>query len=83
MCVEIELVGGAADGRRLAVCNPMNPPSSLRVPAPAPLRSITGTAQAPDDIPALTVLLYVRDELPSSSDSGPHWYYRLQQAIPE
>ncbi|MBY8841914.1 hypothetical protein [Streptomyces sp. SP2-10] len=36
--VEIELVEGAADGRRLPVCgDPMNPPAELKVAEPTPL----------------------------------------------
>ncbi|MGK9463937.1 hypothetical protein ACSLFT_28485 [Streptomyces sp. G6] len=72
MSVEVELVGGAADGKRLAVGgDPMNPPTTIELLA-APAASwhdFDGDEQT-----LFRKALYRREA--NTSNDGPLWRYR-------
>ncbi|MFF7192002.1 hypothetical protein ACFZAR_44390 [Streptomyces sp. NPDC008222] len=83
MCFEIELVGGAADGRRLTLCgDPMDPQPLIAVAEQAPPRTYTGHLPTAEEVQDLIrtmfqVAHYIRDPKPRCScDGGPTWYYR-------
>ncbi|MEU9925104.1 hypothetical protein AB0H51_28115 [Streptomyces griseoluteus] len=83
MCVEIELVGGAADGRRLPLCgDPMNPTRELKVAERVPLRLDEGTGQPNIEaaLHSFRVSIYARDPEPTRAQEGPQWLYRQQSA---
>lgn len=79
MCMEIELIGGAVDGRRLRVCgNAEDPRTYLLVAEHTPL-----TLDANGEPPTVEALLasfqvvrYDRDPKPCPGDNGPRWLYR-------
>ncbi|WSB58636.1 hypothetical protein OIE90_33450 (plasmid) [Streptomyces cellulosae] len=75
MSVEIELVGGSADGRRLAVPGaPFDPPPDIKVAEllPGALHAHRDDA----DRPAYQVVRYDRDRTPVDHTDGPLWHYR-------
>jgi hypothetical protein len=79
MCVEIELVGGPADGRRLPLCgDPMNPQPTIDVAELLPMAPLTDPAQPPGPAPVFQRVRYARDPEPTRAATGPMWLYRRQ-----
>lgn len=83
MCMEIELIGGAVDGRRLLVCepNPGDPRPYLLVAESTPLRIDNGELPTVEALmAAFQVVRYDRDPQPCEGDAGRRWLYRRQPA---
>ena len=71
MAVEIELVGGPADAKRIVVdADPMSPPKSIELDGMPP---VDWSAPAEEQVP-FRKLRYVRAVNPL--DEGPLWHYR-------
>jgi hypothetical protein len=81
MCVEIELVGGIVDGKRLTICcDPMNPDPVIEVAEPLPVKLVPLPApgEMPDPSGSFQRVRYARDLEPTRADTGPLWLYRRQ-----
>ncbi|MER7937875.1 MULTISPECIES: hypothetical protein [unclassified Streptomyces] len=80
--MEIELVGGAADGRRFHICGDRaNPQLTLRVAEHAPTHLIPGAPPAVEELLAsFHVAVYARDPEPvaSGGQGALLWLYRRQ-----
>ncbi|MBG7704836.1 hypothetical protein HCJ76_43945 [Streptomyces sp. MC1] len=86
MCVQIELVGGAADGRRLTLCgDPTDPTRELQVAERVIVGANVSLGRDPDTgqpniatFPTFRVFIYARDPEPTRAKEGPQWLYRQQ-----
>ncbi|MGC5236858.1 hypothetical protein [Streptomyces albogriseolus] len=77
MSVEIELVGGPADGRRLAILgDPFDPPPDIKVAELLPGALHAHRDDADPDRPAFRVIRYDRDRTPVNHADGLIWHYR-------
>lgn len=90
MCMEIELVGGACDGRHVTICgDPTNPTPALRIAENTPLRLLDddGELLSPEDtvkalLSAFQVVVYYRDTEPADFFGTPLWRYRRDPKVP-
>ena len=75
MIVEIELVGGPADGRRLAIQgDPMDPPLTHKVFQAVHSGHVWATGRQ-DQSPGAGMTLHLYRRKASLSDDGPLWQY--------
>ena len=77
MSVEIELVGGPADGRRLAIQgDPMDPPLTHNVYQAGHSGNVWATGKQDGHTPGPGMSLHLYRREANRGDDGPLWQYR-------
>lgn len=79
MGVEVELIGGPADGQRRVIdADPMHPPIFITMKQAPSMREIEKLAAADPDAPVpMRTLVYAR--IVNPTDDGPLWHYRYEE----